>query len=77
MSSTLKYRPIKPEKDKTLSDAAKYVLKEKYQLTDGPFSLSEANLEYLQGLKDGGLKEIKGIINQIHTYGGVEIYLSY
>lgn len=82
MSTNLYYKPITPDNDKSLSHELKGIFNDKYNLSDKGHILTESDLPYLEGLRDG-MNDAK-IKNQLATLialiekhpHGVKIYLS-
>lgn len=77
MSSTLAYRPINPNIHKTCGDAIKSILRERYDLGEKSKILDIDDIEYLRRLYDAGLVDAGLLIQEINTYGKVEIFLIY
>jgi len=77
MRASLSYRPVVPHAGKTLGDALKSVLREKYELDSVSHLLRESDIPYLEGLRDAGIKDAKELIDCIEQHKKVEIFLSY
>ncbi len=78
MSANLMWKPIRPE-GKGLSDAAKFFFRDAYSLNEGPITLSENDVRYLQGAaaatKDKDLKsDITKLLEAIGKFGQVELW---
>lgn len=80
MSTSLLWRPIVPVEEHTLPNQLKYRLGPRYWNHDGtlggePVTLSSDDLQYLAGLKDGGVEGAEELIDAINKYGAVEMWL--
>jgi hypothetical protein len=81
MSSSLHYRPhINEETGLSLSFELKKAISQKYWEHDGSLGghwiiLTESDIPYLEGVRDGGIKDAGTLINEIRRYEAVEIAL--
>jgi hypothetical protein len=77
MSSTLKWEPI-IDRGKSLSDDLKFRLRKKYGGTIDNIILNQADVAYLEGLRDGmeehQAKEIQGLLDAIEKYGDIRLW---
>lgn len=85
MSTTLYWKPVRPEKPNTLGDQIKYILAKVYWDHDGTCYGEEVTittdvLGYLSGIRDGSRdKEVKRdcdmLIKVIQQYGSIRIWI--
>ena len=83
MTTSPSWLPIIPRESKSLPNAIKYPLARKYQDHDGSLSgttiLDETNIPYLEGLRDGGNKEVskgaKILIEAIKKHDCIEFII--
>jgi hypothetical protein len=74
MSQSLRYRI--PDTGKPLSDQLKSILRETYSLDTQECSvLGQDDIGYLQGLRDGGVKDADVLIKALGTNRTIEIFL--
>ena len=74
MSANLMFEPI-IERGKNLSDELRFAFEKSWNLADGEKILTESDLLYLRGIRDGGIKEAQKLIDAITKYGEVKIWL--
>ncbi len=76
MSTTGGWIPVQPEKMKPISDHLKRILANKYELDDyGQAVLSKEDIGYLEGLGDGGVRDVAGMIAAIKKYGAIKFII--
>lgn len=72
MSSILKWRPCK-EYGHSLSDGMKFAMRDYFDVTHVQHRLTEDNIPYLRGLRDGGNKEAQKLVDAIGRHGEIEM----
>ncbi len=80
MSTDLYYRPFIRKDGKDLSYELKKAIAPKYYDHDGSLGgnwlvLDSDEIPYLEGIRDGGIKDAQELIDAINKYGAVEIAL--
>lgn len=74
MTANLYWEPI-IEPKRSLSDELKYALRKRFDIERGQKQrLDESDINYLSGLKDGGVKGTDELIEAIKKHGEVEIF---
>lgn len=74
MSKNLKYRIIVPIEPTCLPDKLKFILRDKYELDQGPHQLKYENRDYLQGLSDAGIDGAQELLDHMNQNRTVEIW---
>lgn len=75
VSRNLYYKIVKPIKKIDLDDQLKFVIRERYGLEEGSYRLTEHNIDYLNGLKDAGIKDADKLISAIQKHEEIDIWL--
>lgn len=77
MGMNLEYRPIAIGKSFTSKngDALKIALRDKRGVNSSSTIFNGLDIEYLEGLRDGGLKDAQSVIDAIKKHEVIEIYL--
>jgi hypothetical protein len=76
MSATLYWEPIVC-RGESLGDKLKFILRERYQLTEGVATLTSDDVGYLRGLADAGITDAAQLIEAIEKHGHIRIWLEY
>ena len=78
MSSSLYYKIIVPNEGVCLSNKLKYILKDHFNLGEGPHTLKFEDKAYLQGLADAGVEDAAKLLDVMkHGRGEIQISLEY
>jgi hypothetical protein len=77
MSSTLMWIPVINRKGNALPDGLKQILSYKYSLSGSSMSFTHSELDYLNGLKDAGIKGADKLIEAIEQHDVVDVWLQY
>lgn len=79
MSTNAYWRPVVPKKGNDLSDDIKRKIARRYMDHDGSLSgsvrLDSAALGWLEGLRDGGVKDAGKLIDAIEKHHEIEVWL--
>lgn len=72
MSSTLVWKPVKPNKCKSLDCSLKFALQKRF---GSPVNVifSSREMLYLEGLVDAGIKDAQKVIDALIKHGEVEL----
>ena len=73
MSATLIWRV--PKKGNSLPDALKFALRKRY--SEGVHTMTEHDLPYLEGLRDGGVDGAQVLIDAINKHDEIEVWEQY
>lgn len=81
MSSNLCWEPVRSE-HKTFGTALKFLLREHYQISQGPVTLSESCRQWFLGVAAGSndeelKKDIAELLEAIEKYGEVKLWEQY
>lgn len=76
MSANLCWKPVSKERE-TLPDALKFVLRDKYGVTETPRVFGGNQVPYLKGLEDAGVEGATELLKAIGEHGRVEVWLEY
>ena len=78
MSTTLYAQPLVPPQTKDFSNELKYAIAKKYYTYDGTMSesviMDKKNIEFLEGLVVGGIKEAQILIDMIEKWERIKVY---
>lgn len=72
MSCTLCWKPVS-KTCKSLDDALKFALRKRYGPTIHT-TLDSSDFEYLEGLRDAGVKDADTILDAIEKYGQISLF---
>ena len=79
MSATLCWTPAEPKGGGTFDDSLKFILRKKLfdPSSTSDVTIDEDFIDYLEGLKDGGIKDADTLIKEIEKHGNIRLWLEY
>ena len=79
MSSTAYWKPVTPKEGNCLSDDLKRKIARRYMGHDGSLSgsvfLNHADMGWLEGLRDGGVKGADKLVDAINKHDDIEVWI--
>ena len=79
MSTTAYWKPVVPQRGPILSDEIKCKIARRYLDHDGSLcgsiELDSSALGWLEGLRDGGVKDAQTLIDAIEKHDEIEVWL--